>query len=552
MRYPFHALCCTDLHAVLTIGAIASLTLIGCGGHQPSSVSEDEVEVGATSQAAAVKDIELTKLGTYDPGVFAAGGAEIAAYDPVTQRLFSVNAGLNKIEVIDLSDPSAPVHAMDISTPGGSPNSVKVHDGVVIAAVQATVKTNQGFVQFFDASTGALINSVGVGVMPDMVTVTPDGKYVMTADEGEPANDFSSDPPGTISMVDISGGVAAVTSANVTTLGFDTGIPQVNSASIRIFGPGATVANSLEPEYIAVKNDSKTAWVTLQEANAVAVVDIQSQTITKIVGLGFKDHSLAGNGFDASDRDTMVNIKTWPGVVGLYQPDMIVAFKVNGSTYLATANEGDTRVWGSFNEEARARALRSAGKIDPACPAFAAAGSDAQLGRLTVSNATGDTDGDGDLDVLHLFGARSFSVWDEDMSQLFDSGDELEQITAADNSAHFNSTHDTANSFDTRSDNKGPEPEAMTVAKLFGRQYGFVGLERQGGVVVYDLSDPLSPRLISYETNRNFELPITTQGDLGPEGVFVIDETESPTGDPLLVISNEISGTTTTYKIELL
>lgn len=273
---------------------------------------------------------------------------------------------------------------------------------------------------------------------------------------------------------------------------------------------------------------------------------------TRLVGLGFKDHSLAGNGFDASDRDGpsntgRINIANWP-VLGMYQPDAIASYRIEGKTCLVIANEGDSRAYTGFNEESRVSALSLDTTVFPDGTALK---NNARLGRLTVSTALADPDKDGDIDRLYLFGARSFSIWTPDGVQLFDSGDAFEQITAAQLPKDFNSTNDANGSFDTRSDNKGPEPEGVTVEKISGRWYAFVVLERIGGVMVYDVTDPASPTFLQYLNNRDFagSTATGTARDLGPEGVFVIPSSASPTHQPLLVVSNEISGTTTIFEI---
>ncbi len=317
--------------------------------------------------------------------------------------------------------------------------------------------------------------------------------------------------------------------------------------SVRIFGPSATVAQDLEPEYIAVSDDSKTAWVTLQENNAIGLLDVVNATFTRIAGLDFKDHSLPGNALDASDKDDGINIANWP-VYGMYQPDGIATFRARGQTYLIMANEGDARDYDAFAEEERVKDL----VLDPAAfPNAAELQEDEAIGRLTVTSVNGDTDNDGDYDQLFVFGARSFSIRDTDVNLIFDSGDALEQITAAALPAFFNSNNDDNDSFDSRSDNKGPEPEGVTVGTIAGRTYGFIGLERIGGIVVYDLSNPTSPRFVQYVNNRDFrgDPEAGTAGDLAPEGIEFVKASDSPSHRPLLIVANEVSGSTTIYEI---
>lgn len=333
----------------------------------------------------------------------------------------------------------------------------------------------------------------------------------------------------------------------VVNLGFsayNSQIEQLRAQGIRIYSPKATVAQDLEPEYIAVSPDGRTAWVTLQENNALAVIDLVRKEIVRLVPLGYKDHNLPGAGLDPSDKDGAIRIANWP-VYGMYQPDAIAAFEVGGQTYLVTANEGDTRGWTAFNEEKRVSAL----KLDPT--AFPdSLKTDAALGRLTVTNQQGDTDGDGDFDRLFVPGTRSFSVWSAQGQLVYDSGDLIEQTVARQYPNHFNAGH-TNNTAEDRSDNKGPEPEGLVIGQVGGKPFLFLGLERMSGVMVFDLSNPVQPQLVQYLNNRNFAADVKTAaaGDLGPEGLTFIAASDSPTQNPLLVVANEISGTTTAYAV---
>ncbi|MEW6493147.1 MAG: choice-of-anchor I family protein [Cyanobacteriota bacterium] len=479
--------------------------------------------------------ITLSTLGTYT-----GNGAEIPAFDPITQRIYVVT-GSNVMEVLDASNPSNPnlLTSIDISA-FGSANSVTVKNGIVAVAVANEDAQAPGMVVFYDLD-GNFLNAVTVGSLPDMLTFTPDGKKIIVANEGEPSSynqPDSVDPEGSVSIIDLSNGVFNLSQSDITTADFTAFNSQKSALmaqGVRIFGPNATVAQDVEPEYITISSDSKTAWITLQENNAIAVLDLQSGQITDIKPLGYKNHNLSGNGLDASDRDSGININNGP-VLGMYQPDAIASFTVNGQTYLITANEGDARDYDGFSEEERVKDL----DLDPtAFPNAEDLQDDAALGRLNVTSTLGDTDGDGDYDKLYAFGARSFSIWTAQGNLVYDSGDDLEQITAAQIPLLFNS-EGTTDSFDSRSDNKGPEPEGVVTGVIAGRTYAFIGLERTGGVMVYDVTNPTSPDFIEY---------INTPGDFAPEGLVFVSSEESPTGKPLLVASNEESGTTTTYEI---
>ncbi len=488
--------------------------------------------------AIALPQLNLRKLSTIETGIFDESAAEIPAYDPATKRLFVTNSFASRVDVVDITDPNNPVQRTPIDLGGLGPNSVAVHNGMVAVAVEASPKQNGGFVLMFDTD-GVEKQRFDVGALPDMLTFTPNGKYLLVANEGEPDDTYTIDPEGSVSVIELATGT-------VRTAGFGSFARENLDPTIRIFGPNARVAQDLEPEYIAVAPDSKTAWVALQEANAFGLLDVENATFLAIVPAQLKDHSLPGNGLDASDRDGGINIRNWP-IFGMRQPDAIASFSYDGETYYVTANEGDSRDYDGFSEETRLRSLT----LDPAAfPNASELRDNSNLGRLTVTTANGDTDGDGDYDAVWAFGGRSITIYKADGTLVWDSGDDFERITAERYPEHFNASNDN-NDFDNRSDNKGPEPEGLTVATLGGRTYVFVTLERIGGVMVYDITNPVAPFFVRYVNDRDFTKDVETpeSGDLGPESALVIEASDSPNGKPLLVVTNEVSGTTGIFEI---
>ncbi len=907
------------------------------------------------------KGISLEPIGTYETGIFDDGAAEIVDYDSKNERLFVVNGADRAIDVLDISDPANPVFefSIDLTSVGKKANSVAVFKNVVAACIENEDKQAPGIVAFFDTENGNLLNKVTVGALPDMLKFTPNGKYLLVANEGEPNDDYTIDPEGSVSVIKIKENFENIKQSDVQTADF----AKFNNISldqgIRIFGPSATVAQDLEPEFIAISANSKKAYITLQENNAVAVVDINEANVVDIFPLGTKDHSgnqemstheftnlpllgtteagqdiflggfsglyfkginksngnykfithpdrgpnadttnvdddpdkerpfplpdyqarwvhfefnpssgaieitkqtflrqskmnkpitglpnlipgvladpkfayadeepvdlfgnklnndpfggdfegivcsddgtywmvdeyrpsiyhfnksgklidrfvpegsnasgiitgteaipavyaqrranrgfeaiaydsgkiyafiqspidnpdvgnddnsksslnirilefdinsktttaeylyiLEGNGsdkigdavalgngrflvlerdsaigndtlknifhistanatnlasldpsivgpggtlegmdinellteginpvrksifcdlaklgydfadkpeglalidnntiavlndndfgllgsfdintglldpnpnpqiptlaiikfnrsaLDASNKDDKINIVNWP-VKGMYQPDAIATYKFRGLTYLITANEGDARDYDGFSEEDRVEDVT----LDPGkFPDATDLQKEENLGRLKITNTLGDTDNDGDFDELYSYGARSFSIWSTDGKLIFDSGDEFEQLTANFIPDNFNSTNDENNSFDNRSDDKGPEPEGVAIGKIDGRRYAFIGLERVGGIMVYDITNPFDVSFIHYINNRDFngDAAGLTAGDLGPEGILFISKEKSPINNPLLVVSNEVSGTTTIYLV---
>lgn len=479
-------------------------------------------------------DLTLSPLGTYATGAWDEGASEIVAFDKQTQRLFVVNAQAGTVDVLDASQPGALTKVGELSTPGA--NSVAVSHGLVAVAEQADPKHENGTVSFFDAATLENLNTVTVGALPDMVTFTPNGKKVLVANEGEPEGYEAGqvDPVGSVSVIDVTRGADRAT---VATAGFESfDADALRAEGVRISGPGATAAQDIEPEYIAIDKKGQTAYVTLQENNAMAIVDIKSGTVTDIVALGLKDHSVAGNGLDASDKDKKINIATGP-VKGLYMPDGISTFEAKGKTYTVSANEGDAREYDGWADEVRIKSL----KLDPTVfPNAKDLQKDANLGRLNVVVDSPNTDGV--YTELWSYGGRSITIRDAAGNLVWDSGDALERMTAAFDPASFNGEgqEDGSFSFDDRSDNKGPEPEGVTTGKIGGRTYAFVGLERFSAIAVFDITNPASPTEAGIFRH---------EGDIAPEGLLFVPASDSPTHKPLLVVGNEVSGTTTVWQI---
>ncbi|WP_316789548.1 choice-of-anchor I family protein [Pedobacter frigoris] len=495
-----------------------SLLLTSLYSCKKDTPKESEPEFFVNEDAAT-----FSEIGSYDVGEI--GAAEISAFDPATNKLFVVkneNEGLanqlNQIEVIDFSNPTAmkSIGSIAMKSFGGAVNSVAVHGGKLAAAIQSDNKQANGKVAVFKTSDQSKIAEITVGALPDMVTFSPDGKYIMTANEGEPSADYTNDPSGTVSIISVDNNYA------VTTIDFSSMANQqaaLMQKGFRIFGPGLNFVKDIEPEYITISADSKTAWVTLQENNAIAKIDIASKTITNIFPLGFKDYNLAGNEIDPSDDDKKYLAAKWP-VKGIYMPDAVAVLESNGTPYLFTANEGDSREYDAFVEMKRVKDKTIT--LDPAVfPNATDLKKDGQLGRLNITTTLGDANGDGIFDALYSLGSRSFSVWNGNTGvQVFDSKNELD-IKVNEASAYD----------DGRSDDKSVEPEGITIGNVGHKKVAFVGMERVDAVAVYDVTTPTSPVF----------LQLFKCGD-APEGVLFIPAKDSPTKKSLLVVSSENDG----------
>jgi len=503
--------------------------------------------------AAPVPELDLSLVGrTTPPG--GENQAEIAAFDQRTDRVFVTNAADNGLDVYDFSDPSAPgaaIDSIDLTPFGGGPNSVAVHDGLVAVAVEGATPQAIGTVQFFDAD-GARLGAVRAGALPDMLTFTRDGSYLLVANEGEPEPTLGIvDPEGSVTVIDMRGGLDDLV---VRQAGFH-GVPL--RGPVRLVSPGTAAPNDLEPEYITTSGD--TAYVSIQEANAVGILDIPTGRFEVVRSLGFKDWSQSE--LDTSNGDDGgILLRSWENVFGMYQPDAIAAYtlpfakkvkcrkdadkgkrkcrKRAPRTFVATANEGDVRDWDFFSEELEVQDAT----LDPT--AFAAdAGDPDNLGELKVTSTQGDTDGDGDLDRLYAFGGRSMSILGADGRVEFDTGGELEALSATLDAGNFNKSNGAGSAVDNRSDDKGPEPEALAVGRVAGRQYAFLGAERQGGIYAYDLGARRGEARFA-DAYLN-----TREDDLGPEGALFVPAGDSPTGEPLVLFTYEVTSTVAAYEI---
>ena len=575
-----------------------------------------------------VSDVSLTSLGVFETGVFDDGAAEIVTFDPATNSVFVINSAASTIDVIDISDPTTPtlVENIDVATalaaattlPSfavGGANSIAVSGDILAVAIEADSDTANGMVGFFDTVTFAATGLVEVGVLPDMVTFSPDGNTLLVANEGEvvfeefdlgdfgdATADFSflsgdentpgsvfqdnnsleqftitdndvvldgnlfvitDDPQGSVSVIDLSNGVDGATAVTDTFEGVIDDLTAAAAQGIRTSTPLAGIAEDFEPEFIAVSSDSSTAFVALQENNAIAVVDIATAEITSVFGLGVKDHSIAGNEIDANNTGA-VSIQNQP-VSTFFQPDAIAAYEVDGETFIVTANEGDGRDFEVINLED----VTLDGAVFPNAAVIQDDGAGAEnIGNFEVSVAgtlfdvtlsNTNTDGDDEFEELIGFGARSFSIFQASTGELvFDSGADFENITAEALPNDFNANNDdNTDTLDDRSDDAGPEPEGVAVGQINDQTFAFIGLERVGGIMVYDVTDPTAPVFQDYVNMRNFDVDVELPngdtnpdaGDLGPEGLAFVSAEDSPTGAPLLIVGNEVSGTTRIFEV---
>jgi len=600
----------------LIVPAICAATLAACGGDDNNKDQSYKAlrdlgivcaEVTKAENTSATGTLTLSLIDSYVSGNdFATSSAEIVSYDECSDRLYVVNAEDASIDVLSLAAAnSAPSKLSNIDLAAaataagieiGAANSVSAKQGLVAVAIEAATKQDAGLIALYRSDTLELIGTYTAGALPDMVALSNDARFILTANEGEPSGDYSNDPEGSVTIVDLNKGFGADNAkvSQVSFVDFNTGGSRAEDvpADVRLAGPaGTSVAQDLEPEYLTLNTDGDTAWVAMQENNAIAIIDVASASVTAIKGLGVKSWSVAsGNELDASNKDAGTGeFASYDQLVGLYMPDTISSIEINGATYILSANEGDGReyiyettqetceaashTWDgddstgtadysvveddciSFTDETRGGDI--ADLVDDAHPQKAALSDNDYLKRLKLTN---EVTSYAATDNLVAFGARSFSIWNATGELVYDSGDVIAKKVFEVEPTHFNSTNDEGNSGDSRSDDKGVEPEALETAKIGDRYFAFVGLERQGGVMVFDITDPAAPEFQSYLNNRDFTESVCTEvdgdecdndtyntaaGDLGPESIDYFTRGSAH----YIAVGNEVSGTTTVFEI---
>ena len=525
------------------------------------------------------------------------GAAEIVAYQASKKWIYAINSSGDSAVVniipADTFDTAALVQdnegivnttnlstaitlTLNDNTPGDA-NSIAIDENNKLLAVAMAAKSvgEAGQIAFYDISgdTPIFIKNVTAGFLPDMVTFSHDGAKVVVANEGEPNGDYSIDPQGSISIINVNDGVIADNATNIDFTAYNDkqselealGLVFANPAGRTINGNliNTTVAMDLEPEYVSISKDNKYAYVSIQENNALAIVNLEDNSL-ELKGLGFKDWSSLQ--IDASDKDGGVNFKSYPGLYGMYQPDTISSFSWKGANFIVSANEGDAREY-FFDTTNEADCIAKGGvdfDEDDGCLAYIdesrvedltlAANfdylnnDDNDIGRLKVTTVKGDTNNDGQYESLYAYGARSFTIWDSNGLVVFDSGDDIGRITASVHGEAFNNNED-ENKGDTRSDDKGAEPEALTIGTIGERTFAFIGLERMGGIMIYDITNPYDVQFEDYFYNRGLIAGAEITGDLAPEGMTFIPREQSATGEPLLIIGNEISGSIAVWEV---
>ncbi|WP_282115310.1 choice-of-anchor I family protein [Pseudoalteromonas arctica] len=587
--------------ALSLISVLTGCSLDGDDGQNGSQGLQGEQGTGGTNGLNGINANSALNINLVGRGVLNAqspeGAAEIVAYQASKKWIYAINSSGDDAVVnilpADTFDTAALVKDNEgvingtnltsvITLPlneftQGDANSIAIdeNNNLLAVAMAAESTGDTGQIAFYDISgdSPVFIKNVTVGFLPDMVTFTHDGAKAVVANEGEPSDDYSVDPEGSISIIDITNNVIADTAINIDFKAYNSKQTELEAQGVVFANPNGrtingnlintTVAMDLEPEYVSISKDNKYAYVSIQENNALAIVNLQDNSL-ELKGFGFKDWSSLQ--LDVSDKDGGVNFKSYPGLYGMYQPDTISSFSWKGANFIVTANEGDAREY-FFDTTNEADCIAKGGldyDEDDGCLAYIDESrvedltlatnfdylnnDDDDIGRLKVTTIKGDTNNDGQYESLYGYGARSFTIWDSNGLVVFDSGDDIARITASVHGESFNNNED-ENKGDSRSDDKGAEPEALTIGKIDDRTFAFVGLERMGGIMVYDITNPYNVQFEDYFYNRGLIKGANITGDLAPEGMVFVSAEQSATGNPLLIVGNEISGSIAVWEI---
>jgi hypothetical protein len=512
-----------------------------------------QIKIGAESSVfQTIKFLDGASLPT---------GGEIVDY--ANGKVLTTNSGngTHKVEIFTVSSTGAftgSTDSVDLSSVfDGASNISSVSSvladprgfGVATVIPTSTAEGAVGRIAIFNIDTREIIKKLDVGYHPDSVTITPDGTKLVVINEGEFVSTSAETTfarPGSISVVDISSvntvaQVGNLTQSNVITYDFSTanlkdGITINDLRNPRLDTLTTKTPNfaDIEPEYATATNFQ--VFVTLQENNGIAVFDFATSKYSAIYELGTIENLIDASDKDGAGGTTKIAINDL--VQGLPMPDAIARFTRSGVGYLLTANEGDARP-----DDGDILMGGNATLAPTLAPEVAAIATNTGIGRLQLLRYEGDTNNDGLIDTPIMMGTRSFSIWNSSNGTLvYDSDNTLEMFAAANDPATFNTNSGNLSRTDTRSDEKGPEPEAIAYASLGGRDYAFVGCERQNGIYAFDITDLTKVKVVGYFNTISNNQTKDSGRYISPESIKFIHAATNPSGKNLLVVGYEGTG----------
>ena len=551
---------------IATLSGLPRMSLVGrysAGG--TTSLSRLYAEIISYHKLSKSAFITIDEPLTNNPTSF----ARVSLSALTTTAMKTTPANNNEVVTTQNLSLGTPVnvatHVNDSNFTAGGVQSLDITGNLLAIAVANSIKNQSGVIAFYSLDSNGVatfIRKVTVGALPDGVAFSPNGKYLVVANEGEPLKNSAtsiSDAEGSISIITINNEQPATTATTLGFTDFNAGGSRASElpSGVRIVRPGATFSQDVEPEYVTISEDSNTAFVTLQEANAVAVVDLTNSRISKIYALGVKDFSQSKNKIWTNDQTAYTTctsasvcspptLKNYANLYGYYMPDGVASFTVAGKTYFLTGNEGDNKddyIETAAKESARVNDISLS--LDTSIFPSTVSSELARLNIVKTANGTpvGVNSTSGKYEKLYTYGARSFSIWDADTgAQVFDSGADFERTVYNDATPSL-----LFSALKGRMDDKGPEPENIVVGKVGNETFAFIGLERSSGIMMYQVTNPLKPKFVQYIRNTT---DATSTGDVSPEGLKFISASDSPTGIPLLLVGYEVSGSLAVYQIK--
>lgn len=517
----------------------------------------------------------------------AGGNSNSIAYNSDNQKVYQINSNDNELNIFPIaSDGTFDTENQTIITfdslftdfTCAGPTYVAIdtiNDRIAVTLESGDTSAVNGRVCLLDYD-GNLQYYYETGVQPNMAVFTADSKKLLITNEGEHKSTYTvTDPKGTVTIIDFSrnSDPTRITPTEVDFSAFTADELIENSILLnKIKNTNVTEENpdtyipvepqyDLEPESIAVNDAGTTAYVCLQEANAIATLDLTTNEFVDIRSLGFIDYSDETNAIDVV-LDKTYSPTTYQYTYGVPMPHSIELIEIEGTTYLLTANEGASRTY-CYNTSTKfisnlttATLTSNEPKVDAnGDPVYDANGEEvyptaASVQVLNNTYTAGLEEGveeDGSDTPHYIFGTRSFSIYEADsMSLLYDSANSLEAKTNELLPSNFNCTNNMMGK-EKGATARGVEPKAVITSAINGRYFAFIALEAIGGVMVYEITDPSTPEYINYINTRDFSTSI--KGDVSPGCIALADANSSKNELPTFFVGYDVTATLGSYTI---
>lgn len=248
--------------------------------------------------------------------------AEIVAASEDGMTLIYSDSPQEVIGFVDITDPETPVAAGTVAL-GGEPTSVAVQGDYALVGVNTSADfiNVSGELAVIDIANQTITATLDLGGQPDSVAVSPDGTYAAIVIENERDEDLEEGvipqlPAGKLVVVALDGQPDSWSTTDIDLTGLD----------------GVLEPTDPEPEYVDI-NDDNIAVVSLQENNAVVLVDLAAGTVLNSFSAGEVDLTMVDDTEEGALISQTASISDIPR-----EPDGVTWL---GTDYFATADEGD-------------------------------------------------------------------------------------------------------------------------------------------------------------------------------------------------------------------